>query len=68
MEPYHRLRIVDKLILLVMLSALLFSLSLLSLAGQNIWGNYLFATTAMVHGVAIISLVRKRGEIYDETL
>ncbi|OHE54856.1 MAG: hypothetical protein A3K61_00525 [Thaumarchaeota archaeon RBG_16_49_8] len=68
MEPYHKLRIFDKLILLVILSALLSSLSSVTLAGQNIWGNYIFATVAMVHGVAIISLVRKRGAVYDETL
>ncbi|MCL4436251.1 MAG: hypothetical protein M1503_10730 [Thaumarchaeota archaeon] len=68
MESYHKLRIFDKIILLVILSALLTSLSSITLVGQNIWGNYIFATVAMVHGVAIISLVKKRGDIYDETL
>ncbi len=68
MEPFHKLRMFDKLILLVILSALLSSISSITLIGQNIWGNYIFATVAMVHGVAILSLVKKRGDIYDETL
>lgn len=68
MEPFHKLKMFDKLILLIILSALLSSLFSITLIGQNIWGNYIFATVAMVHGAALLSMVKKRGDIYDETL
>jgi hypothetical protein len=65
-ELNRKIRILDIVALLVIISALISSILTIYL-GEKISGNMPFSITALAHGGAVLGLLWKRNQLFDKT-